>query len=443
MRATKRKFPETDLAKAYSLVGGIFFLRFVNAALTSPNQYGLLDASPSGTMKTNLKLLARLMQRLSNNSAKPADEWPVDARRFMKANVFRFHEFLASLTLGAGDAKIPPTDIASQSDDEQKQKMAEEDRNSSDSSSSKSTPPSLRMRRASTGGSGSSAGSAQLMRSTAEASSSFTSAQGGEQASSSITSVQGGELDDIDMPTRPPVNRVRSRGRQLPKMLMRPPEYVASEAGQELAAGLALVPTGTTLTATSTAKNACQKDKSPMTSIIIKNTRSKHKNCRLLCTKDEGDDGIVEDESNDGSIVNPPPLPASATAEGEADTAAAADDSYSVKSMYDIGRAQTVGCSDSTGTHCDGTTLKSSGSSDCHDVVLPLNDLYLLQKYLSIYEDKWAPGEAKYIAAIRHQKHHVVGDGLTPMAECLSALGPIPMQVRASNNHKTRIPLTF
>ncbi|KAJ2745961.1 RasGAP protein, partial [Coemansia pectinata] len=62
MRATKRKFPDTDLAKAYSLVGGIFFLRFVNAALTSPNQYGLLDSAPGGTMKTNLKLLARLMQ---------------------------------------------------------------------------------------------------------------------------------------------------------------------------------------------------------------------------------------------------------------------------------------------------------------------------------------------------------------------------------------------
>ncbi|KAJ1998199.1 RasGAP protein, partial [Coemansia thaxteri] len=116
LRATKSKFPEADLAKAYSLVGGIFFLRFVNAALTSPCQYGLLDSSPSGAMKTNLKLLARLIQRLSNNSSKPVEEWPVDARKFMKANVARFHSFLASLTTGAGDAKIPPTSAESVQD---------------------------------------------------------------------------------------------------------------------------------------------------------------------------------------------------------------------------------------------------------------------------------------------------------------------------------------
>ncbi|ORX74394.1 Rho GTPase activation protein, partial [Linderina pennispora] len=77
---------DVDDTKAYSLVGGIFFLRFVNAALASPNIYGLLDASPTGQIKTNLKLVARLMQRLSNYSAKPADEWPADARGFIEPN---------------------------------------------------------------------------------------------------------------------------------------------------------------------------------------------------------------------------------------------------------------------------------------------------------------------------------------------------------------------
>ncbi|KAJ1814306.1 RasGAP protein, partial [Coemansia sp. RSA 2599] len=106
LQATMKRFPHIDQAKAFSLVGGIFFLRFVNAALASPSQYGLLDTAPSGTMKNNLKLIARLMQRLSNNWGKPSDEWPLDARRFMKANARRFHSFLVSLTTDAAGAEL-------------------------------------------------------------------------------------------------------------------------------------------------------------------------------------------------------------------------------------------------------------------------------------------------------------------------------------------------
>ncbi|KAJ2851986.1 RasGAP protein, partial [Coemansia erecta] len=106
LQATMKRFPHIDQAKAFSLVGGIFFLRFVNAALTSPSQYGLLENAPTGTMKNNLKLIARLMQRLSNNWGKPSYEWPLDARKFMKANAQRFHSFLVSLTTDAAGAGL-------------------------------------------------------------------------------------------------------------------------------------------------------------------------------------------------------------------------------------------------------------------------------------------------------------------------------------------------
>ncbi|KAJ2886783.1 RasGAP protein [Coemansia aciculifera] len=433
MRATKRKFPDTDLAKAYSLVGGIFFLRFVNAALTSPNQYGLLDSAPGGTMKTNLKLLARLMQRLSNYSAKPADEWPVDARKFMKANVFRFHSFLASLTTGAGDAKIPPTTALSRQDSGESQKqqklvMDEGNSNTSDSNSSsdggrrrnsessvaKCASTSTRSRRSNAGANGSNGDPTKD-----KTHSSPQRVVLGEATRATFSPVQ--EDDDVQSLPRdsaPEIHTSRSRSRQLPKMIMRPPACIAAEASQ-LAPGLSLISTGSTITATSTVNSAGQFDKSSMVSVIIKNTRPKPNTCRILCKKEDAD---CTDRAK-----TPP------------------DDSYSTKSMYDIGRQQTVGCNDSADggapPQCDGIlkSRKSSSSGDCHDVVLPLNDLYLLQKYLAIYEDKWAPGEAKYIADKQKSSDECC---LTPMAECLRALGAVPTQVRTSNNHKTRIPLT-
>ncbi|KAJ1889398.1 RasGAP protein [Coemansia sp. S17] len=421
MRATKRKFPDTDLAKAYSLVGGIFFLRFVNAALTSPNQYGLLDSAPGGTMKTNLKLLARLMQRLSNYSAKPADEWPVDARKFMKANVFRFHSFLASLTTGAGDAKIPPTTAMNSLDSEESQQklvMDERNCNTSDSNSSSSdgrrrnsessiakcASTSTRSRRSNTGANGD--------PNKDRSNSSPNRVVLGEATRLAFSPVQEDDVQSPPQDSASAIHTSRSRSRQLPKMLMRPPACIAAEASQ-LAPGLSLISTGSTITATSTMNHVGQFDKSSMVSVIIKDTRPKPNTCRILCKKEEAVD----------SPVNTP------------------DDSYSTKSMYDIKGLQTVGCNDSAdgASQCDGVLKsKNPSTSDCHDVVLPLNDLYLLQKYLAIYEDKWAPGEAKYIAD--NQKSN--GACLTPMSDCLRALGAVPTQVRTSNNHKTRIPLT-
>ncbi|KAJ2743771.1 RasGAP protein [Coemansia sp. BCRC 34301] len=387
MRATKRKFPEADLAKAYSLVGGIFFLRFVNAALTSPNQYGLLDASPTGTMKTNLKLLARLMQRLSNNSSKPADEWPVDARKFMKANVTRFHSFLASLTTGAGDAKIPPTAAVSQDGDSQQLLMYERissgsdcsdsgQRRSSEGSIPKRSPGSWHSQRSDTGDSiGSAKDHTRL------------------DAMAAFSPDQAKEIGNKDMPTV----IHKGRDRKLPSMLNRP--------------GLAIVSTNSTATASSSSNNANQLDKSSMKSTAIKTARPKPKNCRLLCNKDKDDDNKVVEGGNGSS---------SGSSISVSSPSIAADDSYSVKSMYDIGRQPTVGC--------DSTTQKRSSSSDCHAVVLPLNDLYLLQKYLAIYEDKWAPGEAKYIADKQAFGDGTRMQGLTPMAECLRVLGAVPTQ---------------
>ncbi|KAJ2807340.1 hypothetical protein H4R21_000516 [Coemansia helicoidea] len=75
------------------------------------------------------------------------------------------------------------------------------------------------------------------------------------------------------------------------------------------------------------------------------------------------------------------------------------------------------------------------------DVTLPLNDLYLLQKYLIMYEDAWAPGEPDGQQQQQQQQQGQAPGAHSPMARCLAALGPAPPLVQASNNHTTRIPL--
>ncbi|KAJ2473913.1 hypothetical protein EV174_005654, partial [Coemansia sp. RSA 2320] len=119
------------------------------------------------------------------------------------------------------------------------------------------------------------------------------------------------------------------------------------------------------------------------------------------------------------------------------DSSLVADDVYSVQSMFDIGKQQTPNYDgDGSGGDVGNTSKPKHGES--RDVVLPLNDLYLLQKYLAIYEDSWAPGEVKHAAELRQQSMATDAftdalkqqnmRSLTPMAECLGKLGPAPTQ---------------
>lgn len=54
---TKRKYPDATDNAISSLIGGFFFLRFVNPAIVTPQAYMLVDAIPGTNSRTTLTLV--------------------------------------------------------------------------------------------------------------------------------------------------------------------------------------------------------------------------------------------------------------------------------------------------------------------------------------------------------------------------------------------------
>ncbi|KAJ2481839.1 RasGAP protein [Coemansia sp. RSA 2131] len=359
LQATRRKFTDVNAIKGYSLVGGMFFLRFVNAALTTPSQYGLLDSPPTGTVNSNLKLVARLMQRLSNNSGKMPDEWPLDARKFMKANIEKFHSFLESLTSGS-DVQ---GNVSSELENRRVQSAG-----TLDVVDTGEAPQ-------------------QKCLGKAEQHGTASAVNSNKETESSLS-----KHESLGVPS----HRVKSdpwmeqphRSKRLHRLMSFARQY-ASERPQQTS-HWAQSSEGISVPGSSAATPQ------PMAS-CAENGQHAYKEAAL------GREGSSSTSTEGSSLSNSSP-----------------------RSMFDMGQMMTMDSS-------QGRRPSRSGASG--DVTLPLNDLYLLQKYLLMYEDTWMSGEANACLSTSGDKK------VTPMQSCLRDLGPAPALVRPQNNHRTRIPL--
>lgn len=54
---TKRKYPQASETSIASLIGGFFFLRFINPAIVTPQAYMLIDSYPSINTRITLTLV--------------------------------------------------------------------------------------------------------------------------------------------------------------------------------------------------------------------------------------------------------------------------------------------------------------------------------------------------------------------------------------------------
>lgn len=54
----KRKYPEASDASICSLIGGFFFLRFINPAIVTPQAYMLVDGVPAKHPRRTLTLVS-------------------------------------------------------------------------------------------------------------------------------------------------------------------------------------------------------------------------------------------------------------------------------------------------------------------------------------------------------------------------------------------------
>ncbi|KAI8077063.1 Rho GTPase activation protein [Thamnidium elegans] len=94
---TKRKYPEATDTAISSLIGGFFFLRFINPAIVTPQAYMLIDSYPSLNPRTTLTMVAKMLQNLANKPTYTKESFMIPTNPFVKENKKRIHQFLNDL----------------------------------------------------------------------------------------------------------------------------------------------------------------------------------------------------------------------------------------------------------------------------------------------------------------------------------------------------------
>ncbi|KAI8358461.1 putative ras GTPase-activating protein sar1 [Choanephora cucurbitarum] len=94
---TKRKYPEASESSISSLIGGFFFLRFINPAIVTPNAYMLIESNPDQNVRTTLTLIAKMLQNLANKPSYAKETYMIPTNSFVTDNKQRINEFLNDL----------------------------------------------------------------------------------------------------------------------------------------------------------------------------------------------------------------------------------------------------------------------------------------------------------------------------------------------------------
>ncbi|PVU99348.1 hypothetical protein BB560_005515 [Smittium megazygosporum] len=94
---TKRKYPTATNKEVCSLIGGFFFLRFINPAIVTPQAYMLIDADPTKNPRRTLTLIAKLLQSLANKPSYSKEAYMEVFQPFIEQNQVRINEYLLEL----------------------------------------------------------------------------------------------------------------------------------------------------------------------------------------------------------------------------------------------------------------------------------------------------------------------------------------------------------
>ncbi|EMR11809.1 hypothetical protein PNEG_00235 [Pneumocystis murina B123] len=94
---TKRKYPDASDYSICSLIGGFFFLRYINPAIVTPHAYMIIDGSPGEHLRRTLTLVAKMLQSLSNKSSYSKEPYMAFLSSFIDLNKPRVNKFLNDL----------------------------------------------------------------------------------------------------------------------------------------------------------------------------------------------------------------------------------------------------------------------------------------------------------------------------------------------------------
>ncbi|KAJ2721610.1 RasGAP protein [Coemansia sp. Benny D115] len=94
---TKRRYPEAPNSAVCSLIGGFFFLRYINPAIVTPQAHMLIENAPTVHPRRVLTLVAKLLQNLANKPTYSKEKYMEDLSPFVEGNRARINKFLNDL----------------------------------------------------------------------------------------------------------------------------------------------------------------------------------------------------------------------------------------------------------------------------------------------------------------------------------------------------------
>ncbi|KAI9669682.1 MAG: glyceraldehyde-3-phosphate dehydrogenase 1 [Alyxoria varia] len=94
---SRRKYPDAQDQTICTLIGGFFFLRFINPAIISPSSYMLVQGTPEENPKRTLTYVAKMLQNLANKPSASKERYMEALQPFLAGNKDRIQKFLLDI----------------------------------------------------------------------------------------------------------------------------------------------------------------------------------------------------------------------------------------------------------------------------------------------------------------------------------------------------------
>ncbi len=94
---SKRKYSDAQDQTICTLIGGFFFLRFINPAIVTPRSYMLIDGTPADHPRRTLTLIAKMLQNLANKPSYAKEPYMAKLQPFIHQNKERVNKFMLDL----------------------------------------------------------------------------------------------------------------------------------------------------------------------------------------------------------------------------------------------------------------------------------------------------------------------------------------------------------
>ena len=94
---SRRKYPDAQDQSICTLIGGFFFLRFINPAIVTPKSYMLIERVPDEKPKRTLTYIAKMLQNLANKPQYAKEPYMVKLQPFIQRNKDRCNKFMLEL----------------------------------------------------------------------------------------------------------------------------------------------------------------------------------------------------------------------------------------------------------------------------------------------------------------------------------------------------------